>query len=311
VKFDIKDFEMLEAIHENGTFAKAAEYLHKTPSAITQNINKLEHLLGFALFDRTGYRPILTSQGRLFLERGKQVLLQVNRLEQDLTLIDKGWESEFSIAYDDLISIESLFPILAEFQKTAPHVNLRIYREVLNGCWDALFQNKVTLAIGASGEPPRGLLSDQKTIGDVQFSFVIAPHHPLNEYSEPLSNEAIQEYPCIVISDTSSYLPVRTSGISQGQSIIVVPNMDAKIRAQIHGLGVGYLPEHRIQPYLDNGQLIKKSVFQQKTRTYLKAAWRTDSNSKILKWFLEKLDETSFQKKLFLNSFPNLYDKKY
>lgn len=291
MKYDIKDFQMLEAIHEHGTFAKAAEYLNRTPSAITQSINKLEDLLGFQLFDRSSYRPLITREGRLLLERGRQILKQIRHLEYDLHLIEKGFESEFNIAYDDLIDIENIFPLIEAFQKMAPRVILRLHREVLNGCWDALMQNRATLALGASGEPPIGLSSDQKTIGEVTFIFAVGRDHPLAEFQDLIPKEEIINYPSIVISDTSSNLPVRSSGTIAGQSVLIVPTLDAKIKAQINGLGVGYLPKHRIKNLLKKGLLIEKKVDSQKSRTHLKAAWRTDTNSQILKWFLGELDK--------------------
>ncbi len=95
----------------------------------------------------------------------------------------------------------------------------------------------------------------------------------------------------IVVSDTSTNLAARSSGTYPGQSVILVPNMNAKILAQVKGLGVGYLPRHRIEHLLKNGKLIERTVERLKTKAHLKAAWRTDSNSEILAWLLEKLDK--------------------
>lgn len=291
MKFDCRDFQLLDAIHRLGTFAKAAEHLNRTPSAITQSVQKLEDLLGFSLFDRSGYRPTISSEGLLFLERGRQILKQRDRLEFDLQQIHHGWGSEFSIAYDDLISIDSLFLLIKRFQTIAPSVTIRLHREVLNGCWDALNHHRATLAIGASGEPPIGLPCAQKNLGSACFVFAVAPHHPLSAYKDPLIKDEIATHTCIVVSDTSEHLPARTSGIFQGQPILVVPTMDAKIQAQVQGLGVGYLPRHRVEHLLKKGDLIERSVDNLKSETYLKTAWRTDVKSPTLDWFLEQLDK--------------------
>lgn len=300
MKYELRDFQILEAIHQYGTFAKAAEQLHRTPFAITQSIHKLESLLGVALFDRSNYRPIFTREGLVFLERGRQILKQIEQLEGALNLMEKGWESEFSIAYDDLISSEALFPLIQEFQIIVPHVNINLHREVLNGCWDALYQGRSTLAIGASGEHPIGLSSNQKTIGEVDFVFAVAPHHPLAKLPDPLSKEDMINFHSVVIADTSSHLPARTSGILVGQPKLLVPNMNTKIEAQRAGLGIGYLPKHRIENLLKKGQLIEKRVVdQQKSKTYLKAAWLTEPSSQVLSWFLNKLDNPAVQKSLF------------
>lgn len=290
MKFDIKDLQVLEAIQSQGTFAKAAEQLHRTPSAVTQSIKKLEDLLGFSIFDRSSYRPTFTTEGQLLLERGKHILKQINHLEYDLDLIKQGWETEFSIAYDDLIATEAILELIKDFQKIAPGISIQLHREVLNGCWDALLNDRAVLAIGASGEPPLELTASQKTLGTVNFVFAVASHHPLASASYDLTRDDIMMYPSVVISDTSSSLARRSSGIFVGQSILKVPSMDAKIKAQVLGLGIGYLPRHRVEHLLKSKKLVEKMVDHQKSKTYLKAAWRTDKKSQALSWFLKKLD---------------------
>lgn len=291
MRFDFKDFQILQAVEKYGTFAKAAEHLNRTPSAVTQSIQKLEHLIGFQIFDRSEYRPQMTKEGQLFMDRGRQILKQMERLEHDLNLIQKGWESEFCIAYDDLLSYPQIYPIIKEFQKIAPSVSIRLYREVMNGSWDALSHNRVSLAIGASGEPPLGLPCAQKALGSINFVFAVAANHPLASIEKAIPKEEIALYHSVVISDTSQHLPVRSSGMISGQPILYVPDMDAKIQAQVQGLGVGYLPLHRIRHLLKKGLLLEKQVDNLKSKVQLKMAWRTDTHSQILDWFLGRFEK--------------------
>lgn len=71
MNFDIQDLALLEAIDQSGSFSAAADQLYRTRSAITQHVQKLEDQLGFPIFDRSHYRPLLTPEGRLLLERGR------------------------------------------------------------------------------------------------------------------------------------------------------------------------------------------------------------------------------------------------
>ena len=59
---------VLDAIDRKGSFAAAAEELHRVPSAITYTIQKLEQGLDVVLFDRSGHRAHLTPAGRKLLE---------------------------------------------------------------------------------------------------------------------------------------------------------------------------------------------------------------------------------------------------
>ncbi len=288
MKIDIKDLEILYSIERLGTFAKAAKHLHRTPSAITQSVQKLEHLVNFKIFDRSNYTLKFTPEGRLLMERGRSMVKQMERLENELHLVQKGWPTEFGIAFDDLLSCEGVFSILKVFQKQSPIISIKVHREVMNGSWDALMQDRAILVFGVSGEPPPELPCAQMDLGIVSFVFAISPQHPLAKKPEPLNPEDLASAYSIVISDTAN-VPGRTSGIYPGQSIIFVPHMEAKIQAQVQGLGVGYLPKHRIEHLLQKGLLVERAVARLKTKVALKIAWRTDVNSEPLNWFLEHL----------------------
>lgn len=299
MNFDVQDLILLTTIERSGSFSAAAEILYRTRSAITQHIKKLEDQVGFQIFDRSSYRPTLTPEGRFFLERGKPLLQGLDRLKADIQQIKEGWEAEFSIAIDDVFPTENLFFLIEEFRAIAPNVNLRISREVLNGCWDALLENRVTLAIGASGEPPLDLLCDQQPLGTVEFVFAVAKDHPLTHFPTPITPEDLEAFPSIIISDTSQGLLKRSSGFASRQSKIIVPTMDAKVQAHLMGLGVGHLPLSRIKPLLQEGKLVKLSLSSHtKRKAYFKIAWQANSKSPALAWFLKALESSSVRRRL-------------
>jgi len=289
MNLEFRDFVLLEAIDHHGSFSAAAHALGRTRSAITQHIHKLEDQLRIQIFDRASYRPQFTPEGRLVLDRGRPILRQLEHLKGDLNLMGKGWEAEFSLAVDDLLDYRPFYPLIQEFQRQAPGVEIRLYREVLNGTWEALLKSKALLAIGVTNEPPLGFPVDQMELGNVSFVFAISPSHPLAKAPEPLTLEALREAYSIVISDTSQHLMSRSTGIFSGQSVMVVPHMEAKIAAQVAGLGVGFVPRQRIQNQLSRGELIIRKVAKLKTQASLKIAWRRDTTSKALDWFLERL----------------------
>jgi len=299
MNFDVQDLILLATIERFGSFSAAAESLYRTRSAITQHIKKLEDQVGFQIFDRSSYRPTLTSEGRFFLERGKPLLQGLDRLKSDIQQIKEGWEGEFSIAIDDVFPTENLFFLIEDFRKAAPNVNVRVSREVLNGCWDALLENRATLAIGASGDPPFDLLCDQQPLGTVEFVFAVAKNHPLTALQAPITSEDLEAFPNIVISDTSQGLSKRSSGTATHQSKIIVPTMETKVQAQLMGLGVGYLPLTRIKHLLHEGRLVKLSLATHvKRKAYFKIAWRTPSNSPALAWFLKALGSNRVRQRL-------------
>jgi DNA-binding transcriptional LysR family regulator len=287
---DIQDLVLIEEIDKAGSFSGAANSLFRTRSAITQHVQKLEDHLGFLIFDRSYYRPILTPEGKLFLERGRPFLRGFQRFKSEIQHIQQGWESEFSIAVDDVIGVEKIYFLIEEFRHIAPQITIRLLREVLNGCWDALTHNRADLAIGASGEPPLELVCQQEPLGSIDFVYAVAKDHPLTQIERPVTPEDLTAYPMIIISDTSVDTVKRTSGIVSQQPKIIVQTMDDKIAAQVKGLGVGYVPLPRVQYLIDQELLVKIDlVHHTKKKGEFKIAWVNQPESRTLNWFLEAL----------------------
>lgn len=73
---------MLDAIDRRGSFAAAAEELHRLPSAICYAIQKIEDVLQIRIFDRSGHRARLTETGRSLLDEGRHLLAHAHGIEE-------------------------------------------------------------------------------------------------------------------------------------------------------------------------------------------------------------------------------------
>ncbi|EAR54223.1 transcriptional regulator, LysR family protein [Photobacterium sp. SKA34] len=278
----------LDAIDKKGSFAAAAESLYKVPSALTYTIKKLEEDMGVALFDRTRQRAILTPAGKLVLEHGREILLATNRLVDSVQQLESGWENEIRIARDTVIDAQILFDVLHDFNQLDNKVDVSLGVEVLGGGWDALHSRRADIAIGVTGELPKGMFQTYK-IGCLSFVFVVSPEHPLADYDGVLDAKTLSEYPAIVAADTSQILPVRDSGLFNSKRVIRVNSIESKLAAQAQGLGVGYLPRHIAKPYIASGELIEKQYEIPRQEQDLFIAWHKDKEGKAFEWFVKKL----------------------
>lgn len=290
---------VFDAIERKGSFAAAADELHRVPSAVTYTVQKLEQDLGVKLFDRSGHRATLTEAGQELLREGRHMLRAACELECRIKRVATGWEAELRIAYDDVIPVERIFALAAEFYRKESGTRLRLQAEILGGCWDALMSGRADLVIGASGEGPPGGGYTTLPLGSVEFVFAVAPHHPLAKLPEPLKSEDILHHRSVSAADSSRNLPARTSGILSGQDVFTVHNMHAKLAAQRLGLGVGYLPRYLIAKDLAEGSLVIKRTMETKTDTQLFIAWRSVKRGKALRWWLKRLEDPAFAKRLF------------
>jgi len=71
---DTRQLKTLLAIVEHGTFARAAEHVHLTPSAVSQQVQALEAEIGRPLFDRSSRPPRLTTEGQQMVEGARHLV---------------------------------------------------------------------------------------------------------------------------------------------------------------------------------------------------------------------------------------------
>lgn len=281
----------LDAIARRGSFAAAAEELHRVPSAVTYTIQKLEQDLGVRLFDRSGHRARLTTEGEELLREGRHLLRAAGEIEARVQRLARGWESEIAIAVDEIVPIERLFGLLEEFYALGTGTRVRLAEEVLAGTWEALLTGRADLVVGASGDPPGEGGCSTLSVGTARFVFVMAPRHPLAALPEPLAVEDIQTHRGISTADSARNLPPRATGLVSGQDRLTVPSLQAKAAAHVAGLGVGYLPEHLARPLLRDGRLVAREVQEPKPMAQVWIAWRPRGAGRALRWFLERLGD--------------------
>jgi len=213
--------------------------------------------------------------------------------------IAKGWETELRIAYNDIIPASRLASLLTSFYEDAPSTRLRLNAEILGGCWDALFSGRADLVIGAPGDSPPETGAIVRPFGEIPFLFAVAPTHPLAAAEEPVSTADVLRYRVVVAADTSRSLAPWTAGLAVGQDTLTVSTMQAKLEAQVQGLGVGYLPVNLARAALDSGQLVRKQVEDESDKaTRLSLAWRSRDTGKALKWWLARLDDPAVKQAL-------------
>jgi DNA-binding transcriptional LysR family regulator len=282
---------VLDAIERKKSFAAAAAELFRVPSAISYTVNKLEDDLGIALFDRSKRKAELTTVGKMIIEQGRLILKATDELTHMAKQSANGWESELRICIDSILLFQPIYALIAQFQQEYPWINIHVSEEVFGGTWDSLLAGRSNLIIGATGEPYNSDFAIH-TLGDIDFVFAVAKNHPLVNEQQPISTKTIKQYPSIVVADSSRNLPGRSAGLLDGQSRITVPTVEKKIEAHLLGLGVGYLPLHRIRAQLESGDLVTIQLANYESRnSELSLAWRKDNKGKALAWFVNSIQE--------------------
>ncbi len=109
-----------------GSFSAAAAALNMSPQLVGRHIQRLEDRLGVQLLQRTTRRQSLTEFGRVFLERARHILSEVDAAEslaEDVRIEPRG---KLRINAPVSFGISALTPRLPEFLRACPEVTVEL-----------------------------------------------------------------------------------------------------------------------------------------------------------------------------------------
>lgn len=291
LRLSLEALQIIDAIDRRGSFAKAAQELHRVPSTVSYMVGKLEDELSVQVFERNGPRVVLTAAGRELLKEGRYLLKAATDLEQRVRRIASGWETEVAIGMDSMFSPHALFDDARAFYDVAQQTRLRIVQETLSGPWEALLDRRVDLLVGVAGEGPAGGGYVARPLGKMDFVFAVAPSHPLASIDEPLGRAHLQQHRAVVVADSARNMAPRTVGLTFGQDALTVPTMQAKLDFQAAGFGFGFLPEACARAAIADGLLVEKQVDERRAPETFYLAWRTGEEGAALRWWRDRMQQ--------------------
>jgi len=121
---DIELLQTLVAIVDAGSFGAASKAVHRTQSAVSMQMKRLEEIVGQPLFERTGRRSVLTVHGQNLLLYARRMLSLQNEALAAFRSPEIKGEVRLGVCDDYVMSF--LPPILASFARLYPHVHIRL-----------------------------------------------------------------------------------------------------------------------------------------------------------------------------------------
>jgi DNA-binding transcriptional LysR family regulator len=284
---------MLQSIARAGSFAAAARSMGMVPSALTYRVRQLEDALDVLLYDRSTRQARMTEAGAELLREGTRLLGEIDAMANRVKRVATGWESQFTIAVDTIIARTAMLELCESFFSLAPPTRIRLRDETLSGTLAALTSGQADLAIGVGTEAATTRDIHNKPLGSVSFVYAVAPHHPLATATEPLSDETLQKYRAVAVADSVQRGDGLSFGLLGGQDVFTVASMQAKLEAQLRGLGGGNLPLCMAQRHIEAGHLVVKRTERGKRQAAISYAWRggkTATQGRALQWWLGQLE---------------------
>ncbi|EJL80530.1 transcriptional regulator [Polaromonas sp. CF318] len=292
---------LIGAIHGAGSMAAAARALGLVPSALTYRIRQVEDALDVLLFDRSSRQAKLTEAGKELLREGNRLLAELDAVANRVKRVATGWEPQLTLAVDSVISRTTVMELCEAFFALNPPTRLRLREEALSGTLEALTSGQADLAIGVAIEPSVNSSVQHKTLGSIHFIYAVAPHHPLAQAPEPVTDAMLMPYRAVAVADSVQRGSGITVGLLGGQDIFTVPGMQEKLQAQLRGLGGGFLPEYLARPHVITGRLVEKRMQRAPRQVPMSYAWLRAPDGKegrALQWWLKQLESAATRKAL-------------
>ncbi|MEU0468296.1 LysR family transcriptional regulator [Amycolatopsis sp. NPDC006131] len=245
---DLRRLHVLRAVDHYGTVRAAAEALHFTPSAASQQIRQLGRELGVALLEPHGRRVRLTPAAQRLLAHADEIQARWEVAERDLRADDDQPAGLLRLAGFPGAVSALLAPAAAALAARHPRLTPRIREAEAGNCFDLLFDGDADLAVveAKPDEPPRDRARfDQRPLLDDPFDLLVPAGHRLAARERVELAEAADE-PWIV---PGAPCTCRTHVLSACGAAGFTPpvahdavNWEATIALVAHGLGVALVP---------------------------------------------------------------------
>lgn len=121
-----RQLSLFVALAEEAHFAKAAERMHISQSALSRSISAMEASLGVRLFERTSRRVSLSEAGRTYLPFAERLLFEFDAARVAAQRAQSGFSGTVTIGYMDLAIVSFLPDLVAQFRRTHPEIEVQL-----------------------------------------------------------------------------------------------------------------------------------------------------------------------------------------
>ncbi len=244
------------AVCEHGGFARAADYLGLTPSAVAKAVARLEARLQVRLFERTTRRFIQTPEGAAYQVVCHEAVERIRQVERDLVLAASGPVGLVRVSLPPLLGAEVIAPALYELTAHYPRLD---YDLTLNAEPVDLLDGAFDLAVRI-GEAPDVAGVMGRVIGEQRLSLCASASY-VARAGAPVSWRDLLNHDLIASARRGRIAPWRFN--VDGAEVVWDPParlvLDggvlslAAIRA---GRGIGLAPSWRVAKDIASGRLV-------------------------------------------------------
>ncbi|QGZ65964.1 transcriptional regulator CynR [Paraburkholderia acidisoli] len=185
-------------VAELKNFTRAAEVLHVSQPALSQQIRQLEAELGGELFDRSGRAISLTEFGRVYIEHAREALAHLDAGRRALHDVRDLTRGLLRLAYTPTFAEYLIGPALRRFRAAHPALAIEVSERPLEDIEGGLERDELDLGIGFTDV--RSDEIDVRPLFAEQMALLVATRHPLARRREAVSSQQLESMPLALLS---------------------------------------------------------------------------------------------------------------
>jgi DNA-binding transcriptional LysR family regulator len=282
LRVTLRQWRILHAVNDYGSFADAANFLHLSQSSISYTIAKLQDQLGVTLLRMEGRKAHITEAGRKMLESSRSLMKDALEIEALADNLRQGRSPEVSLFVDHSFPVILLMDRLGDLPASHRSGQLLLNEVSMPEVEKALRNHTADLVIcsyvpfGFVGEPLVGL----------EYVAVAHPGHPLFGLGRPVTAADLERHVEILLGD-ASHAAGDTEQRTHVHRYWTVSGIETAAAAISKRLGYGWLPRESIGSFIEEGRmaLLPLSVERPSMKTfYLVRSSRCTTRSSTAAW---------------------------
>lgn len=280
------------AVAEERHFGRAAKRLHMAQPPLSQQIRQLEQQLGVKLLDRTTRRVDLTAAGQELLDRGRQVLNEMETLKADVFQVGHGATGVLRVGFSGSATYGVMPKIVRHTKQAMPGLSLTLQGEMLTPAMEAGLRDH-TLDAAVLRPPVTSTDIDYNVISREKLVVALPSHSPLAT-GRPVAAKELLEQPFISYPPLSVMYRIvtdlcRVAGFQPriGQVAQETSTMLSFVAA---GGGVAVVPRAVCSFQLEG---VTYAPLEESPDSELAVAWRRDDRSTLLRNFVNLVMDVS------------------
>lgn len=233
----------LQAVVDCGGFAQAAEVLHRTQSAISYTISKLEQTLEIEIFSLEKRRAVLTPKGEMLLALSRELTNKAILLETKAKLLNSKCNIKIKLVIDTLYHTDNLLDKVANFIKRHKDYDIDIIKQNISKSDVFALKDYDILITDQHVETLNPIFLET-----VESVIVTSPDHILQSIEESNLLDYLSKYTKVVL-DLSLEDTVKSA------QTISAASLETVIKLVENGTGYTWLPKNLIKNQLNNHSL--------------------------------------------------------